>query len=71
MVGFNLCRVTPSRLSRHLSTLGVNKLCIYPVAALQRLVVTAPQLCFFGFLPTMKVQLSQLPMIVGSGRVNT
>jgi len=26
-------------------------------------------LCFLGFLPTMNFQLSQLPMIVGSGRV--
>jgi hypothetical protein len=28
-------------------------------------------LCFVGFLPTMKTQLSQLPKIVGSGRVDT
>jgi hypothetical protein len=27
-------------------------------------------LCEWGNLPTMKAQLSQLPMIVGSGRVN-
>ena len=28
-------------------------------------------LCTAGFLPTMKFQLSQLPQIVGSGRVTT
>jgi len=28
-------------------------------------------LCVWANLPTMKSQLSQLPMIVGSGRVNT
>jgi hypothetical protein len=28
-------------------------------------------LCHIGFLSTMKIQLSQLPKIVGSGRVDT
>jgi hypothetical protein len=41
----------------------------FPVAALQRLVFPARGLGFPAFLPTMKSQLSQLPMIVGSGRV--
>jgi hypothetical protein len=28
-------------------------------------------LCASGFLPTMKPQLMQLPLLVGSGRVST
>jgi hypothetical protein len=28
-------------------------------------------LCVSGFLPTMKSQLMQLPLLVGSGRVST
>lgn len=39
------------------------------VAALQRLMGTVWRRRFSGFLPTMTLQLSQLPMIVGSGRV--
>jgi len=48
----------------------VNKLCISFVLQacndLHRLVLGLYEL---GFLPTMKSQLSQLPLIVGSGRV--
>jgi hypothetical protein len=29
------------------------------------------RVCVSGFLPKMKPQLSQLPLIVGSGRVNS
>lgn len=48
----------------------VNKLCIKSLLHLGN----SPQMQWLGlsragFLPTMKIQLSQLPMIVGSGRV--
>jgi len=41
------------------------------VAALQRRKMGVCGLYEPGFLPTMKFQLSQLPMIVGSGRVTS
>jgi hypothetical protein len=43
----------------------------FPVAALQQAVEGGFWLCRRGFLPTMKSQLSQLPLIVGYGRVTT
>jgi len=46
----------------------VDKLC---VVALQQAAVSGSWVCVPGFLPTMKPQLSQLPLIVGYGRVNT
>ncbi|MDO9148844.1 MAG: hypothetical protein Q7U52_14500 [Hydrogenophaga sp.] len=42
----------------------------FPVAALQQLGSQVLVVCIPGFLPTMKLQLSQLPLIVGYGRVN-
>jgi len=58
------------KLSRKLSTDPVDKLWIncllWPCNACMVLVCG---LCWFAFLPTMKLQLSQLPKIVGSGRV--
>jgi hypothetical protein len=44
----------------------VNK---FAVAALQQAPASVCRVCIPGFLPTMKPQLSQLPLIVGSGRV--
>jgi hypothetical protein len=41
------------------------------VAALQQVTASGSRVCIPGFLPTMKPQLSQLPLIVGYGRVNT
>jgi hypothetical protein len=41
------------------------------VAALQQGFRAGLVVCFPGFLPTMKPQLSQLPLIVGYGRVNS
>ena len=38
-------------------------------AALQQTEMAVARVCQRGFLPTMKPQLSQLPLIVGSGRV--
>jgi hypothetical protein len=50
--------------------------CGYPVykvhvAALQQGAVGGSVVCIPGFLPTMKPQLSQLPLIVGYGRVSS
>jgi hypothetical protein len=41
------------------------------VVALQQAFAGDLLVCIPGFLPTMKPQLSQLPLIVGSGRVNS
>ena len=41
------------------------------VAALQQGAVGGSVVCIPGFLPTMKPQLSQLPLIVGYGRVSS
>ena len=49
----------------------VDMLLIIYVAALQQALISRCRVCVAGFLPTMKSQLSQLPLIVGSGRVNT
>jgi hypothetical protein len=47
-----------------------NKLCIsYLLLRCNNAWQLFDDLCVFGFLPTMNHQLSQLPMIVGSGRV--
>jgi hypothetical protein len=43
---------------------------IYRVAASQQTGEREAGVCRMGFLPTMKPQLSQLPLIVGYGRVN-
>jgi len=42
-----------------------------PVAALQQAVAGVSVVWIPGFLPTMKPQLSQLPLIVGYGRVSS
>jgi hypothetical protein len=48
----------------------VNKLCIeFLLLRCNNSFRLFDGLRFFGFLPTMNFQLSQLPMIVGSGRV--
>lgn len=47
---------------------AVHKSC---VAALQHGSVGGSVVCIPGFLPTMKPQLSQLPLIVGYGRVSS
>lgn len=58
-------------LSKHPSTLIVNKLCIeFLLLACNFAGVFILGLYAGRFLPTMKLQLSQLPKIVGSGRVN-
>jgi hypothetical protein len=44
---------------------------ILPVAALRQGDAASLAVCIPGFLPTMKPQLSQLPLIVGSGRVSS
>jgi hypothetical protein len=41
------------------------------VAALQQGDDSVSVVCILGFLPTMKPQLSQLPLIVGYGRVSS
>jgi hypothetical protein len=41
------------------------------VVALQRALADDGMVCIPGFLPTMKPQLSQLPLIVGYGRVKS
>jgi hypothetical protein len=41
------------------------------VAASQQGAVVGSVVCIPGFLPTMKPQLSQLPLIVGYGRVSS
>ncbi|MCU0926815.1 MAG: hypothetical protein MUF44_12550 [Hydrogenophaga sp.] len=38
---------------------------MFHVAALQQTTAGDPRVCIPGFLPTMKPQLSQLPLIVG------
>jgi hypothetical protein len=43
----------------------------FDVAALQQGFCAVWVVCFPGFLPTMKPQLSQLPLIVGYGRVSS
>ena len=43
----------------------------FHVAALQQGAVGGSVVCIPGFLPTMKPQLSQLPLIVGYGRVSS
>ncbi|MDO9437400.1 hypothetical protein [Hydrogenophaga sp.] len=43
----------------------------FAVAALQQGKRGGSVVCIPGFLPTMKPQLSQLPLIVGSGRVSS
>lgn len=43
----------------------------FHVAALQQGAVGGSVVCVPGFLPTMKPQLSQLPLIVGYGRVSS
>ena len=43
----------------------------FHVAALQQASVAGAVVCIPGFLPTMKPQLSQLPLIVGYGRVSS
>jgi hypothetical protein len=43
----------------------------FAVAALQQGFRAGSVVCFPGFLPTMKPQLSQLPLIVGYGRVSS
>jgi hypothetical protein len=43
----------------------------FAVAALQQGFAAGWVVCFSGFLPTMKPQLSQLPLIVGYGRVSS
>ncbi|MGE0100067.1 MAG: hypothetical protein AB7S86_17140 [Hydrogenophaga sp.] len=43
----------------------------FDVAALQQGFCAGLMVCFLGFLPTMKPQLSQLPWIVGYGRVSS
>lgn len=57
-------------LSSAVAEITVNKLCIksllYLGNSLQMLLLGLSRA---SFLPTMKTQLSQLPMIVGSGRV--
>ncbi|MBW0172255.1 MAG: hypothetical protein ACT6SF_09225 [Hydrogenophaga sp.] len=55
-----------------LPSLSVDNLCKnLNVAALQQGNPGGFGVCIPGFLPTMKPQLSQLPLIVGYGRVSS
>lgn len=69
-----LCPVTPQithKFSRVLPDPIVNNMCIkLLLQSCNDHSVGVAEVYEWAFLPTMKLQLSQLPLIVGSGRVH-